>query len=78
MRVIPLLLLGLAACSAESSAPIPRFGSNGAVEPDPLLLEALEKAYSEAARGASGALLELAKTYEANTLGELAADTYRL
>ncbi|MEQ1891373.1 MAG: tetratricopeptide repeat protein [Planctomycetota bacterium] len=78
MRVLLLLALALAACSAESSTPIPRFGADGAVEPDPLLEEALDAAYAEAERGTSGALLELAKTYEANTLGELAADTYRL
>jgi len=73
------------ACSPANSAlapvgaGIPRLPSGaGAAELDPLVAARLESALTDCERGQPGALLELAKTYDANGLGELAVRTYEL
>lgn len=71
-----LLALALGACGAEGApAGPPRLAAREGV--DPFKLEAIDAAHAAAERGAPGALLELAKTYDANGLGELADATYR-
>jgi len=67
----------LAACDGGAAAPSgpPRLVARDGV--DPFKLEAIDAALAAAEGGQAGALLELAKTYDANGLGELADATYR-
>jgi len=77
-RALPALLLALlvGACDGQDAAAgPPRLAAREGV--DPFKLEAIDAAHAAAARGEPGALLELAKTYDANGLGELADATYR-
>ncbi len=69
-------LFSLAACHPPASGELPRLATREGV--DPLVLELLDAALQAAGRSEPGALLELAKTYDANGLPELAARTYAL
>jgi len=72
-----LALVALAACGAGAPASeVPRLASSREV--DPLLLERLEPALAAAERAEPGALLELAKLYDANGQPELALRAYDL
>jgi len=71
-----VLALALAACEGEvTPAGPPRLLVRDGV--DPFKLEAIDAAFAAAERSGPEALLELAKTYDANGLGELADATYR-
>lgn len=71
-----LAALLLAACGPGPGAEIPRLATGSDV--DPLVLEGLQAAWTACEDGHPGALLELAKLYDANGLPELAARTYEL
>lgn len=78
----PFGLLCLAACllascgSGQASPAVPRLADASGV--DPLVKTSVELAVASCERREPGALFELALTYDANALDELAASTYRL
>jgi tetratricopeptide (TPR) repeat protein len=71
MRPLLAVLLVLAACSRDAELP-----EGVPADLDPLIRARIEAALAACRRGDPGAQLELAKTYDANGLGDLALPAY--
>ena len=71
-----VLALGACGSGADTGSEFPRLTDTSGV--DPLVLERLDQALADCEGGTPGAFIELAKTYDANGLPELAAQAYAL